>query len=122
MADSGVVDVYLAGLTDTNTRRILNTIFKYILKDIRFGRSESGEASTNLGGGFFTATTPSVANTEFTVPHSFGRAPYLLVPVVPLDAVNSQIVPLKITRAADASRIYLSSSSTSAVVFFFLEG
>lgn len=122
MADRGYVESQLAGIADSTLRRVLGSVFKYLLKDIRFGRAEDGEASTNLGGGFFTTTTPSVADEEFSVTHSFGRSPYLLIPVLPLDKTGATIVPLRVERPADASKVYLSSSETDQPIYFFLEG
>ena len=123
MADYGNVETMLAGFPDRDVRKIFNAVFKYILKaGLRFGRAIAGDASENFGGGFFSAVTPAVANTEFTVPHSFGRKPYLLIPVLPLDTVNAKIVRLQVSRAADASRIYLKSPDTDAAVYFYLEG
>jgi hypothetical protein len=106
-----------------DTKRALTHIFDYVLSQIRFGRPDHQTAAQNLPGQFYQATTPASANTEFSVPHFFaGTAPYLLIPVLPLDVVNGQIVPLKVTRAADTQRVYLSSSATSAPVAFYLEG
>lgn len=121
MADFGNVSTSLNGL-DEAPKRILTRVFEYILKDIRFGRVVDGDPSKNFGGGFFKATTPAVANTEFTVPHTFGRKPYLCMPVLPLDTVGAKIVRLTVTRAADANRIYLSSPDVSAAIFLYLEG
>lgn len=124
MADSGVVKTYLSGL-ESNARRALGSIFDYILKDIRFGRvpiDDIGERSVNLGGGLFRATTPSVANEEFSVEHNFGRTPYLLIQVMPGDVVGAKLIRLENTRAWDASRVYLRSPETSATFYFYLEG
>lgn len=121
MADFATVQTYLNGLED-KVKTILNVVLEYVLKDIRFGRAVSGEPSKNFGGGFFSAVTPSVANQEFTVPHTFGRKPYLCMPVLPLDQVGAKIVRLEVARAADASRIYLKSPETSATIFLYLEG
>lgn len=122
MADQGYVEALLAGLEDGGQRRVFSAIFKYVLKSIRFGRAEDEMPSTNLGGGFFAATTPGVANTEFSIVHSFGHPPYLLIPVLPLDQVGATIVPLRVERAADNNRIYLSSSETDQPIIVFLEG
>jgi hypothetical protein len=121
MADSSTVTTYLNGL-DEPEKRILTSVFDYVLKDIRFGRGTDQEASKNFGGGFFKAKTPSVANTEFTVAHTFGRTPYLVIPVLPLDQVNAKIVRLEVTKAADTNRIYLRSPDTDATVFLYIEG
>jgi hypothetical protein len=123
MADVGNVETMLAGLSDADERRLFNAVFKYILKaGLRFGRATDGDAAENFGGGFFAATTPAIANEEFTVAHTFGRTPYLLIPVLPLDTVNAKIVRLHTSRAADSHRIYLKSPDTDAAVFFYLEG
>lgn len=105
-------------------RPIFKRIFTALLKDLRFGHptGDVPDPLLNFGGGFFHATTDATANTEFSIPHGFGRVPYLLYPVLPLDVVNAQIVPLKVTRAADDKRIYLSSSAESAAVTVAVEG
>src|SRR5512147_718687 len=122
MADKNYLLSLMGGLPP-DAKRVLTNIFDYLLKTIRFGRPDHKTASVNLAGQFYQATTPAVANTEFTVPHYFaGTAPYLLIPVLPLDTVNAQLVPLTVTRAADTNRVYLSSSATSAAICFFLEG
>ena len=123
MADLGRVEAELNGLPVT-LRPIFFRIFQTILKDLRLGHPTFGTAdpSTNFGGGFFHGTTDPVANTEFSVTHGFGRTPYLAVPVLPLDSVGSRLVPLTVTRVADARRIYLSSSVTSAPFSLFVEG
>lgn len=122
MADFGFTQNMLAAVGDSKLRKILESVFRYVLKDIRFGRGVDGEPAVNMGGGFFDATTPSVANTEFSISHTFGRTPYLLIPVLPLNQVNAKIVRLQVSRAADASRVYLKSPDTDAAVFVYLEG
>ncbi len=121
MADLGNVEIMLAGLPDA-VRRILFGVFKYTLKDLRFGRAVSGDPAQNFGGGFFTGTTDAVANTEFTIVHTFGRTPYLCVQVLPLNTVNAAAVRLQVSRAADAHRLYLKSPDTSATFFLYVEG
>lgn len=122
MADQGYVESQLAGIADPQLRKILSSVFKYILKDTRFGRAEDAEASVNFGGGFFAGTTHATPNTEFSIEHSFGRPPYLLLAVLPLDGSGGNIVPLQVERAADARKIYLSSSVASANFVVYLEG
>ena len=121
MADTATVQTYLNAL-DEATRRIFNTVFDYVLKDIRFGRATDGEVSKNFGGGFFKGTTPGTANQEFTILHTFGRKPYLGIPVLPFDQTGAKIVRLEITRPADASRVYLRSPDTDSSFFLYLEG
>jgi hypothetical protein len=50
-----------------------------------------------------------------------GRVPYVLIPVLSLDSVNQTLPDLTVSRAADASRFYLKSSSTSAAIAVMVE-
>lgn len=93
----------------------------YVLRNLRLGPVVDQSRSENLQAYYYTATTSSTANKEFSIAHGLGRIPYVVVPVLSLDSVNQQIVPLRVTRAADASRIYLSSASTSAAVAVLVE-
>lgn len=124
-ADLGYVDSEITGLP-AEQRPVHKRIWQHVLKlsKMRFGRcnADQAEVSQNMAGALMSATTDAVANTEFSVAHNLDAAPYLLVPVLPLDIVNAEIVRLKVTRAADSKRIYLSSPETSRTVFFFLEG
>lgn len=122
MASSSNVETMLNGIVDLVQQRILKAAFKYVLRDIRFGRVTLGKAAVNLSGGYFSGITPSVANQEFTIPHTFGSPPYLLLPVLPLDQVGASMVRLTLSRAADASNVYLKSPDVSQTVFVYLEG
>lgn len=131
MASPGNVEAILSSVQDVNLQRSLKNLFRYILRNMAFGRAtgNSGQSavsvnapSENLSGGFFSATTPAVANQEFAVPHNVGRAPYLLIPVAPLDQVGAAIVRLTVSRAADASNVYLKSPDTAQPVYFYIEG
>lgn len=123
MADLGFIESELRGLPDT-LRPALLRIFRALLRDIRFGHplGEQPDPMTNLGGGFFHATTPAGAGTEFSIAHGFGRTPYLALPVLRLDAVGSSIVPLIVSRVADEKRVYFTSTVASAPVTLAVEG
>ena len=82
---------------------------------------EDQARAENLSGHYFTATTPSTAQTEFSIAHGLGTTPRMALPVVPLNVVNAQMVDLKVTRAADTQRAYFSSPSTAAVVYLYIE-
>lgn len=120
MANAGYVTSLLGGL-DPEDRASWKRVWDHVLADIAFGAAEDREAAENLRGHFYTSTTPSTANTEFSVAHGLGAAPRLAFPVLPLNTVNAQSVNLKVTRAADSQRIYLSSPSTAAVIFLYVE-
>lgn len=123
MADIGFVLEEIKGFPP-EMQPGLTRIFQEVLRNQRFGHpsGDQPDPSTNFGAGFFEATTPAVANTEFSITHGFGRVPYLVVPVLPLDVVNAQVVPLKVTKAADNKRVYLSSSVASAAITVLIEG
>ena len=121
MASLGLIESKIQGLP-TNIRPVVLEIFRAFLKDLRLGHPEDQEPSENFGGHFYEGTTASVANVEFTIAHGFGRKPYLLLPVLPLDVAGAKLVPLKVERVADTKRIFLSSSVTSAPITVLLEG
>jgi len=120
MANPSYVTSLLGGLKPEE-RASWRRVWEHVLTDMAFGSVEDQAASENMRGHFYTATTPSTADTEFNVAHGLGSAPRLAFPVLPLNTVNAQSVDLKVTRAADSQRIYLSSPSTAAVIFLYVE-
>jgi hypothetical protein len=122
MADSGNINTMLNGIQEPGLKQIFVKLFEYLLKDIRFGRAINGDPAKNFGGGFFSGRTSATPDQEFTVAHSFGRAPYLAIPVLPLNTVNAYLPRLNVSRAADSNRIYLSSPDADAAFFLYLEG
>lgn len=121
MADAAYIKS-LMGELDAKVKKAFTPIWDYLLANIRIGRPIDRTRSTNLQAYFYTVTTPAVADKEFSVAHGLGTTPYLAMQVLPLDAVNATVVPLTVTRAADASRIYLSSSTASAPITLLVEG
>lgn len=121
MADLGFIEREVASLP-RELRPIFQRIFTAILKDLRLGHPADATPSTNFGAAFYEGTTPATPGDTFTIRHQFGRAPYLLLPVLPLDTEGAQIVPMTVQRAADASRVYLTSSAASAPFMVLLEG
>ena len=113
----------LMGSVPPDVKRALTEIFNYVLKAIRFGRATGAQApSENFAGHLYTATTPGVGDQEFSIPHRFNAPPYLAIPVLALDAVNSTLPPLTVTKPADGSRVYLKSSVTNATFTIYVEG
>ncbi len=123
MSDLGLIETEIRGLP-AELRPTFLRIFRDLVKNLRFGHP-SGDAPdplTNFAGAFLTGTTHATPGSEITIEHGFGRTPYLAIPVLPLDAVGAQIVPLTVTRAADSRRIYLSSSVADANFTIAVEG
>ena len=122
MSNFSNAETMLNGIVDLPTQRVLKAVFKYVMPDTRFGRMVVGKAATNLSGGYFSGVTPMTPNQEFTIPHTFGVPPYLLLPVLPLDQVGASMVRLTLSRPADAANVYLKSPDTGQTVFVYLEG
>lgn len=99
-------------------RPILLNAFDYVQSSWRLG---TGARATNAQWFRISGTTSSNANTEFSILHGMDVAPATLIPVLDLNAVNSQLVPLTVSKAPDTKRVYLTSSSTGAVITVYVE-
>ena len=119
MAVPGLVETMLGGLEAT-TRKVLSEIFRYTLPNGRLGPVEHQTKSENLQAYHVVSTTASSTG-EFSVVHGMGRIPYLASPTLDLTAIGAQLVPLEVTRSADAQRLYLKSTSTAAVFSLIVE-
>jgi hypothetical protein len=121
MASAGFIESMFGGV-EASMKRALKQAFSYVLDgNLRFGHVAHQTRAENMGMFFLNATTHGTANAEFSVVHGMGRTPYLAMQVLALDAINTQMVPLRVTRAADGSRIYLASSSTGAAISLLVE-
>lgn len=113
---------YIAGLlnsvTDSNLKRVLIQSFDYVQDNWRLG---TGVRATNAQWARVESTTATTAGAEFSFRHSLGAAPHTLIPVLDLTVVGAQLVPLTVSRAADAERVYLSSTVVSATFTCFVE-
>lgn len=115
MADIGYLNALLNRL-DSRLRQSLSQAFQHVVDGgIRMGGVSHQERGRNLAWYRLDGTTSSTADQEFSIAHGLGQAPMAIVaPYVPLNSSGSQLVRLKVTRAADASRVYLSSPDTGA--------
>jgi hypothetical protein len=112
---------YIATLLNSlpaNIKTQLTEAFDYAQTSWRLG---DGARATNAQLYKFNSTTAATANEEFSIRHGMGMLPSKLVPVLDLNQVGSQIVPLVVSRAPDEQRVYLKSSSTGAVFQVYLE-
>lgn len=121
MANLPYVETLLGGL-ERPVRRALVAAFEHVLGNLRIGRPTNQARAENLQLYFLTATTPAVANTEFTVAHGLAVAPYLLIQVLPLQTLGAKMVRLEVSRVADTTRLYLKSPDTSAPITVAVEG
>ena len=117
MASKGYIASILNQLP-ADQKKALQPAFDHALDDAILGTATK---AANFRWVKRTSTTASVAGTEFSIQHGIGTVPTWIIPVLDLNTVNSQIVPLTVSRAPDASRIYLTSTSTSAVFTVMVE-
>jgi hypothetical protein len=120
MAQKGAIDLYLNTLP-AEQRGPVGQAFKYVMDNLRWGQPDEGRRAENFQLYLRTSTTAAVANAEFSIAHGLSQTPTAIYPVLFLDQVGSQLVPLTVTRAADVNRVYLSSPTTSAVISVWIE-
>lgn len=120
MADASYVKSLFGGVA-ADIKKAADAAFTYVLANLKLGPFNEGRRSLNFQWYWFSGRTSATAGTEFSIAHGMGRIPMVVIPVLPLDQVNAQIVPLQVSRAADVNRIYLTSSSTSAAFAVLVE-
>jgi hypothetical protein len=117
VADRGYIKQLLNRL-ETAVKTPLEQAFDHTLTSFRLGQ---GPKASNFAWYLYSSTTAADANTEFSIAHGQVSAPSKLIPFLDLEQIGSQIVPLTVSRAPDASRVYLKSSSTGAVFSILME-
>lgn len=120
MADLAYVESVF-GATDKETKKAAVESFRYVLGNLTMGAPEEARRAKNFQWYWFSATTSSNANEEFSIAHGLGRTPSVIIPVLPLNVVGARLVDLQVSRAADMNRIYLKSASTSAAIMVLVE-
>lgn len=120
MADKGYIKTLLAGVADAGTRRSVQACFDYLLDNISLGTPEHKTRATNLQQYWLMSTT-ATSTGEFTIAHGLGTAPRYGIPVIDLSQPGASLVPLEVTRGADAARVYLKSGSTAAAIVLLVE-
>ena len=108
MASKGYIAAILNQL-EANIKKALQPAFDHVLDDFIIG---SATKAANFRWVKVSSTTHADANTEFSIAHGLGTTPTWIVPVLRLDQVNTQLVPITVSRAPDEQRIYLKSAST----------
>lgn len=111
----------LAGIADEKTRRILITVFEYVLGNITLGAPEHQERAKNLQAYWLTGTSSTTANQEFSIAHGLNTAPKYAIPAVDLGSSNTKTIRLQTTRPADSKRVYFASPETSANITLLVE-
>jgi hypothetical protein len=120
MASKGYVNSLLNQLPQ-DIKRVLSLALEHMMDTPQIGGVSHQEKALNFKMIRLDSTTAATANEEFTVQHGAGQVPLYLLPLVPLDSSGTWLPRLKVTRAADASRIYLSSPDTGAPFSVLME-
>jgi hypothetical protein len=120
MASKGYLESLLNALPDGVKNPVMQAV-RELATNMAFGLPDNMKKATNFRAIRFDSTTASVANTEFSIHHGQGSLPLYILPLAYLDSSGGQLVRLKVTRPADAQRIYLSSPDTSAFVSLLAE-
>lgn len=120
MASKGYVESQLNRL-DTKIRNVFTQVFTHVLDTYQIGGIAHQEKALNFRWVRLDSTTATTANEEFTVAHGAGQMPLYLIPLVPLDSSGVWLPRLKVTRPADASRLYLSSPDTNVQFTVLME-
>jgi len=122
MATSAYVKALLGGVP-LELKAALQRSFEYVFdRNFEFGPVDHQQPTANFRGVYLKVTTSSAANQEVSVAHGLGRVPNVWFQVVRPTAVNSRYVgDLTVSKAADANRLYLTSTSTSAVTYLYVE-
>lgn len=107
------------GLTSTADNLIswIKNHSRILAGNISFGSSTSNsDLSRNINGWWYTVTTPSTANTQFTVPHGLQRIPIGF----DLKRNNTSGVVYDSGTTWTSSDIYLKCSVASAAITIFI--
>lgn len=121
MASLGYMEALIAPLPLPVKQPIQNFI-RGTMTQLRFGAPDDDAIKTeNMGGALLPLVTSATANGEVAVAHRLDRIPRLAIPVLRLSTVNSTIPDLTVTRAADRTYVYVSSSEQEASVWLYVE-
>lgn len=120
MANKGYVNTLLNKLP-SEQKTSLVPAFEYVLDNWRLGGAEDGQRAENAQWYRFDTNTAAVANEEFSIRHGLNQRPSHLMHALDLTSSGGQLVNLKVTRPADAARIYLSSPTTNAFITVWAE-
>lgn len=120
MAALGGLEALVGGLEE-RTKKALIELIRAAFPFLRFGPVDTPKAE-NFQGYKITSTTAS-DTAEFSVLHGLGRQPYLMIPIADVTSSGVALVPLTVTRASDAMRLYVKTEtgSTSKVFQLYVE-
>lgn len=98
----------------------MTEVLRALVPFLRFGPVDHQTKAENFAS-FTVVSTTATSTAEFSVVHGMGRAPYRAMPVLDLNSSGMETIPLRVTRPADASRLYLKTSAGSTGAVFALQ-
>ncbi len=117
MATKAYVETFINALP-TEIRYPIRSALWYLMDNWRLGTATRAENAQLYR---VSAITHATANTEFTVAHGLSDAPSQAVQILDLSSAGAQVVPLTVSRVADAKYLYLTSASTNASITLLVE-
>lgn len=122
MATSSYAKALIGGL-EQDLKRMFYRVMEYMFDhNLEFGPITHQGQSANFRGVYLKSTTAAESSQEFNVEHGLERVPNMMFQIGDPLTINSEFgVPLKVTRAADNRRVYLSSPSTSVPIILYVE-
>lgn len=120
MASKGYVEAQLNRL-EVRIKGVLVEVFRHVLDNLQIGGVSHQEKAINFRWVRLDSVTSTTANEEFSIQHGAGVKPLYVLPLLPIDSSGSWFPRLKVTRAADVSRVYLSSPDTNAAFSILME-
>ena len=117
----------LLGAVPADMRSAFEKAFAYVFdRNLEFGPVSTTDEQTqtqNFRGRYVKVVTSATANQEVAVAHGLGKTPNVCWQVGNPRVVNSRVAigDLTISRAADATRFYFTSASTTATTWVYCE-
>ena len=108
----------LGGLS-ADVKVALTRVFDYVLPNGRFGPVEHQTKAESFQN-YHVVSTTGTSTGEFSVLHGMGRTPYRATPQVGLDSTGYAFPVLRVSRVADAQRIYFRPEAGSTNMIFSL--
>lgn len=121
MAALGYIESLLGSLP-ADSKRAMTEVFRALVPFLRFGPVEDQLKAENMAGYTFVSTT-AASTGEFTISHPLGRPPYRAMPSLDLNSSGMELVLVRVSRPADAHRVYLKAEagSTNKVFSMYVE-
>lgn len=112
----------LIGSLPADTKLVMQELLRAMVPFLRFGPIEHQQKAENFGGVTLISTTASDTS-EFSIQHGLGSAPFRLMPSLDLNSSGMELINVRCSRPADASRIYLKAiaGSTNKVFSIYVE-